>query len=55
MDIKNKIIDICSLLMKFQDNMRLTIFLISFAKMDSQKGTEFSNDLKKYYDKYIKS
>ena len=31
MNIKNKIIDICSLLMKFQANMRLTIFLIRFA------------------------
>ena len=35
MQIKNKIIDICALISKFQNNMRLTRFLILFGKMDT--------------------
>ena len=53
MDIKNKIIDICALLSKFQNNMRLTRFLILFAKMDTEKKQNVR--LKQYYDKYIRS
>ena len=50
MDIKNKIIDICDRVMLFQNNSRLTRFLILFAQNDAKKDRK----LEAYYDKYMK-
>ena len=38
MEIKDKIIDICKLIMNFQNNMRLSMFLNEFANFENKRG-----------------
>ena len=50
MKIKCKIVDIFSRLLDFQNNARLTSFLISFGKMESE-GKELVNSYCKVFNR----